>query len=424
MFSINPIRKVTTNLPEITNNYLELLSDENPILFTGTNSLGNRILGVIVGESDDDFSIRYFHVIIEDRDYYKFIGREITLRKLIEKSEILFVIDCIGETIKEKFLLPFSEIPQEYLPLNNSYCPEIAFSPSFDFGISLKGKISELHLVIVSDVNKIQTAFEGVLKHVLDIIKDFSEVVPKTYLQPATTGSYRVNYKLEFERNADGLFALQEDKIAAYVNAYLDYVFIQLPKEKDFALNEEDITSKAFKALEGHFLDMINASSYDINKLNPEQRLIDSISQSALKLEQIADQIKLSNSFDRIEVINYQIKNAERSLGLIDSHFFDNIKLKLPPLDEDTSELKKDTTYKIYWIRVYSFNNKTGNCWAELYPDPKGEESYKIPIRIKKGDKSYKNSVFTTSLDDDSVIKISGLATWKGDKVKEINTQL
>lgn len=129
MFEIKSHRSINTDLPIITGNYLELLADENPILYTGTNKYGNRILGIIVEESDENFSIRYFHVIIEDKAYYRFTNKLITLRELIEKTNNIFVLDYKTEQIQETYLVPIDEIPGEYLPLSDSYCPDIVFVP-------------------------------------------------------------------------------------------------------------------------------------------------------------------------------------------------------------------------------------------------------------------------------------------------------
>ena len=140
MFNIDKHKPLVSDLPIITQNYLELAADENPILYTGTNEYGNRILGVIVEESEEDFTVRYFHIIINDDTYYAFINKKLSLRKIIEQSKIIFVLDFNGGQLIDNNLISLEEIPNDYLPLEDSYCPEGFFTPSLNFGVSLKGK--------------------------------------------------------------------------------------------------------------------------------------------------------------------------------------------------------------------------------------------------------------------------------------------
>ena len=74
MFDIENQYKVITTLPVITDNYRVLHFDEYPILFSGTNKYGNKLLSSLSSEEDDIF--RYFTIVLDDKQYSDFINRK------------------------------------------------------------------------------------------------------------------------------------------------------------------------------------------------------------------------------------------------------------------------------------------------------------------------------------------------------------
>lgn len=423
MFETSQHKPIVTDLPIIRANYLELIADENPILYTGTNRYGNRILGSIIEESEN-FTVSYFHVIIDDKEYYSFINREITLRKVIETASVIFVVDFkIGEYFNNNLVL-LEDIPDSYLPLEDSYCPEGFFTPSLNFGVSLKGKISDRHLVEIPEANNIQTSFGDVLKNALATLEEIN-LSPKLFLEPARTGSFRVNYRIEFNESESSLFSLDSKLIADYLQALLTYIISKLPQEENSVLKEENVTSVAFKEVETKLSEIYVSSHITISDEVLEQKLIENINESALKFEGVANQIKNSTSFNKIELLNYEATGGELGLGVIDETFFESIKEKLliPEPAVITEVHEEDATPQSYRIRVYNFSSETGNCWAYFYPDAT-EWNYKLPIRIENNGKVYAPSAYSKSLDEEKVITIKGIATRINDIVKSISVEL
>lgn len=425
MFNIDKHKALVSDLPIITQNYLEIAADENPILYTGTNDYGNRILGVIVEESEEDFTVRYFHMIINDDTYYAFINKELSLRKIIEQTKIIFVLDFNGGLLIDNNLISLEEIPSDYLPLEDSYCPEGFFTPSLNFGVSLKGKKAELHIVEVPDANNIQTSFADVLKNALRGIDELG-LNARFYLEPAKLGSYRVNYRIEFENTQQGLFQVDPKLIADYLQSFLNYVVTKLPNEERNALKEENISSVAFKEVENKLTHIFEESHVSISEEELEKKLVENINESAAKFENVTNQIKNSSSFDKIELINYQADGGELGLGIIDQTFFDSIKEKLvvkaPIVSTDVYD--EDTTSKTYRIRVYKFNTENGNCWAYFYPNSETDENHKIPIYIIKNEKEYHNSILTKSMDEQKVVNIIGMAERVNGRVVTLTVEL
>lgn len=423
MFEIKKHKAIVTDLPLISANYLELLADENPILYIGTNRYGNRILGVIIEESDD-FSLHYFHVIIDDSTYYSFINKEITLRAILSQAGLVFVVSFKAGKYLESNLIGFDEIPTDYLPLEDSFCPDGFFIPSLNFGVSLKGKMADNHLVEIPEANNIQSTFAEVLRNAL-LTLDELELNPICLLEPAKAGSFRVNYRIEFKPGQASLFHVDDKLIASYVSSLLNFIIEKLPKE-DYTLKQSNLDSKAFNSVEETLSKIYQSSHIGLpSKEEIEKKLIENINKSAIKFEEVTTQIKNSNCFNKIELLNYEETGGELGLGIIDESFYDSIKEKLV-IEEPIVEkvvIEEDLSPRVYRIRVYHLNTESGNCWAYFYPD-ESEYNYKIPVRVRKNDKEYHNSILSKSLDEKKVVSIQGFAERTNGYVSSITIDL
>jgi hypothetical protein len=422
LFEIKKHKSIVTDLPIITANHLILLSDENPILYTGSNKYGNKILGIIVEESDD-YSLHYFHVIINDETYYKFIDRKLTLRNILQSANLLFIISTKNGRVFDSNIISFDEIPEDYLPLENSYCPSGFFMPSLNFGVSLKGKTSDNHLIEVHEANSVQTLFAEVLRNALWNLDEFN-LKPKCLLEPAKAGSFRVNYRIEFHPDQASLFHVNDELIADFLSKFLNYIIEKLPHES-YSFNEKNIHSEAFKKVEDTLEKIYESAHLGVPPAEVlEKDLIENLNKSALKFEDIVNQIKNSASFDRIELINYENKGGELGLGVIDESFYESIREKLKTEDEkDSDVIEKDDFPQTYRVRVYDFSTESGRCWAYFYPD-ESEYNYKLRIFVNKGNKTYDNSILTKSLDERKVVNIKGIAERINGRIRHITIDL
>jgi hypothetical protein len=362
MFKVHNHKPLITDLPVITDNYLVLLSDENPVLYTGTNRYGNRVLGVIVEESEEDFSVRYFHVIVDDYTYYLFIEKKTTLRKILEAASYVFVLDFKNDEIINNNMISVQEIPEDYLPHEDSFCPDIILAPTLDYGISLKGKKAELHLVDVDELTSVQTSFVGVLEKAMESLHKL-ELKPKCYSAPAKAGSYQVNYRIEFENNQMPLFgAVDGQHISDFLQAYLNYLIAKLPNEEKNALKEKDIVSPAFKNVEEKLSKIYKEGLITTPKEVIEQQLIHSFNETALLLQEVTAQIQNSSSFTRIEMLNYDTGGGQVGLGVMDATYFDSVKDKiyLEPPETLKDLIEVDKTPQNYRLMVYFLNSERG----------------------------------------------------------------
>ena len=126
MFDIDIQKRTTSDLPLIWAEYEVLHFDQIPILYTGVNRYGNRVIGSSVDEDYQHATERYFHILISNDEYAAFRRREVTYRDLITTVKAIFVIDksFSGENAAI-YLLDHSDIPADYLPSGDSYCPGV-----------------------------------------------------------------------------------------------------------------------------------------------------------------------------------------------------------------------------------------------------------------------------------------------------------
>ncbi len=129
MWQVKNTNSHNTDLPLIVGEPSELLSyDDIPVLYTGVNSLGNRILGSFIRE--DGGVQEYFHSIIDHATYASYVNQKINYLTALAKAKAIFVIQRHCDDVRQVIPVNFADIPQEYLPLESSQCPEFEASPA------------------------------------------------------------------------------------------------------------------------------------------------------------------------------------------------------------------------------------------------------------------------------------------------------
>lgn len=410
MFIIDNQYKIKTSLPVIINNYTILHFDEFPILFSGTNKYGNKLLGSLAYEDDDLF--RYFIVFLDDKQYSDFINKRKSYLDLIKLNQEIFVVDKdINNVELATFQLPINEIPADYLPHPDSFIPEQKLSTSLNFGFSLKGKLADFHKALVSDINSVSQRIYSYLEESLEPLNHLA-ISPVIYSQPSATGSYRLNFDIEFKSVTQlDLFPINQDKINAFINGYLNYIAYGLPKEDDDFLNLFPENSKSFNLLKQSFLDIYEGSGKAAPISTITDRLIENINNSANKLSEITEYLKTSESFNTIELGNYTEQGDFYTIGLLTDDYKYSISSKLLIEDNlllEAKDVESDEIQKDYRILVYQLNLFTGKGRARLYYNE--EDFHNIILHIQKEDKELSNSIFTKSMDEDKVVDVKGIA--------------
>ncbi|MBS1572058.1 MAG: hypothetical protein JST62_06670, partial [Bacteroidetes bacterium] len=246
----NKLTKASLELTTISSSFKVLHFDDFPILFLGVNKFGNKILGSHLEEDDDNKTIFTIHSILSNKDYYDFINKKKSYKEILKETSTKFLVEkSFSGKVLASYNLEFDNIPEEYQPLENSYCPNYKKSFSFSYSLGLKGKVADLNRAIAEEVSNIQTAFSDFLENRLKNLKNFN-LQPAAYLQPYTPGSFKINLELEYKQaKAQDLFAkvLPFDE---YVHEYLKYITTSIVADKDQLLKEDDLAiSEEFKNL-------------------------------------------------------------------------------------------------------------------------------------------------------------------------------
>lgn len=428
MFEISNQNKINSALPVITDNYNILHFDEFPILFSGTNCYGNKLIGSFSYEDYDNDFFRYFVIIVNDKQYSDFFNKRVSYIKLLNDCQEIFVID---RDINDKILLTYhmalSDIPIDYLPLENSYIPEQkALSNSLNFSFSLKGKLADFHKAIVTDVNSINQRIYSYLEESIETLRSFS-LEPQIYSQPSQVGSYRLNFDIEFKQNNQQLtlFPISQDRVAEFINEYLNYVANVFPHEEDGVLTISSEASKSFQSLKNSLIDIYKSANLEPSSTISDL-LVDNINSSANKLSDVAEFLKTSQSFNGIELGNYNDDGSFSSIGFLDKEYKSLIAQKL--LEDEhilvSDEIISDESPQDYRILVFRINSETGKGGARLYSDYENEDFHKVLLNIDLAGKDLSNSIFTKSLNEDKVVDVKGIATRKNGVFKKLDCYL
>ena len=412
MLNLNNSRLTKSELPVITDNYTVLHFDEYPILFTGTNKFGNKIIGSFCDEDDDNGSLIYFTIIVSDKDFSSFYNKKISYRDLILNANEIFVLEKnFNNDIIKSYFIPISEIPSDYIPLDSSYIPsKFAVIESLNYSFSLKGKLADVHKGVVNDINNINSKIYDYLIEGLQTLNVFG-ITPKVFSQPSHLGSYRLNFDIDFPSSSQlNFFEVDKQKVTDFINLYLNYISQTLPNEKEDFLISNIEESNDFSQIKTSF----NEIFYSSNQEPPStvsDILIDGINNVAEKLSNVSEFMKSNDSFNSIEVGVIDRQGHFLSNGIIESDYKSIVESKLLHTYL-TEELKvtTDETPKNYRILVFRINSESGKGGARLYIDS-SEKYHKIVLTVNTNKKDLANSVFTESLYEDKVVNVSGIAT-------------
>jgi hypothetical protein len=414
VFEIKPYRSIISDLHKIINNYVVLFDDgDNPILYSGTNAYGNRLIGIIMFDDDEAKYLRYIHTLVSDNQYLDFINKRVTLRRILETNQSFFLVDRIydGSEVRVALTL-FEDVPNEYLPLENSYCPDFIIDPSFNYAVSLKGNIADVHLAYPEDLNSVNTHISSFIKTATEFLNDI-RLSRHIYVQALNTGSFKINFKIEIDWSRQDLFAVSVDDVRVFIMQYFKYVIEELPHEEANIFKGETVPSQRFAALQQSF-DHLYTDAGARPPAGVEQRLIDMMSYSVERLQGL----DYSNGFNKLEFINYDNQGQESSIGILDEQYIPSVTNKFFKAEEKHDLIEYDQQPTEYNIQVYLLNNETGNGNAYLHIQ---EGIRKVSLHLR-GLQNYQNTIFTHNMDEENATLMAIKAI--GKRVNGIVTEL
>lgn len=420
MFNVEKHKTLIKDFHKIVSNKIVLYNDgDNDVLFTGTNLYANRLLCSIMFEDDEVGFLRYLHVLTTEEQYSEFINKKISFRSIIENNESVFLVD-VDYNMEEidHNVVSIKEIPNEFLPLTTSFCPDFIYESSFSYSLSMIGGLADVHKTKAIDLSNVSTHFSDFLKSSTTFLNDF-DFENNIFVEALAAGSFKMNFKIEYkEPHQIDLLWVSKEKINKFLNDFFKYFFNQFPSENSNIFKSETVNSASFKELETELKNLYEEKSV-LPKDGVEQKLIDLINYSSKELEKI----NYNGSFDSLKFQNITSLGEEIPFGIIDNAFILSVKDKM--FDVGRYEAEKviliDENPQDYKIQIYNFSTLTGKG-SGFYIEEDGAISKIIVHAIGRG--NYDNTIFTKSMDDGKPYVIKGIGKKVDGKLKLVTSEL
>lgn len=417
MFELKNRQLYINGLFDISDNYCSLINDGAiDLLYKGTNKFGSNILGSILYEDDENLYLRYINTIVSDETLHDFLNRRVSLRSIINNSNSVFVVDKgYNNDIKNSALIPLEDLPNDYLPLENSYCPSFVKRNTFEYTFSLKGGLADTHKaepLIMSDTNS--KVFK-LLNSATTFLNEL-DIQPRIYSEVALAGSFQLNFEIDLIEKIN-LFSKPSSDIKTFFYGFLNYLFEKLPNESQDVLKVEEKSSNELKSLFGEMKKLYNSRNVVFNDEAFKQKVIDLITYSVDSVKDIE-----YRGYNKIEISN-KLENGEvLPVALIKTDYYETVENKVfkPEQKEKPDEIIIDEIPRNYRIQVYQLNKETGNGGAYYLVN---DNVSKIGLHLR-GKNDYHGTVYTKSLDEDKSIDILGIGKWVNGVLKEITVNL
>lgn len=419
MFRIAPSKRIRTDAPLIVHNYLELLVNEMPILFAGTNRFGNTVIGSSVDEDYRKGIERFFHIVVGTSDYFVFLRREITYRSLLERAAPIYVLDRIaGQDEPEIYQIEFDTIPAEYRPHEESFCPRPACVPSHSYSVSLEGGLADRSLALPEQAARVQNRMAKLLTICLNTVRSILNIEPMVLQSPASGGSFDINFTIEIKEERGNLYAQQEDYFA-YVNSFVEYCLNALPKEVNALLAQNFSELNGFRTI----IESISRLKPGLDTDSPTNLL--EISQGVYKASSILQDLAedVGRDYTTMAIVNDPDK-ARNILGIIGEAYKHDIEKTVLAIEEKTKSVAVDEKATPYTVYIYDLNTDTRTGHAYVQPEEPATAKKVMRPRIKiLGSGTLSHTKYTQSIYEEEYIDVQGRAKKVDGLIKHIDIE-
>ncbi|QWR78418.1 hypothetical protein [Candidatus Magnetomonas plexicatena] len=417
MFEINQNKLTRTDLHKIVSNYEVLIYYDMPILFTGTNAYGNIIIGSSVDEDYENKIERVFHVIVDSVVYSDYLSQKTTYREILEKAESFFVIDRVFDESEEKvYSVDINEIPEEYLPTDESFCPKRAMDSILSYVVSLKGKEADKHLLSLDDLIDILEPFRKFLSKPAIFLKEF-KLRPRVYARAFSPGSFKLHLDIKLDDVKQPDLHIDKDLISKHLNNYFNFCVNYLPVEVADILENANTFPPHFSEILREREDIFRSSGMKF-PADLKDVLVKSITNSVTDLYSISKHI--GDNFTHLEMINIY-DGHENTLAVLDTSFSENISKSRDIIDEKfIGKVSADQKLQDYELLIYHLNTDSRRGTA-LIKDSVDSETHSRPSIKISGKEPLEETKYTESLYKSERIKIKGIAQRVGNKFRHID---
>jgi hypothetical protein len=403
---------------DITSDFDLLLHVEYPILYTGKNAYGSRIIGSFLEEDEVDLTALYYiHFIIKNIDYTDFLAQRISYRDIFKLAKTAFILkkDLASLKIEKVFSIQAEYIPGDYLPHKKSLHPRKGHKSSLTYKLSLGGGIADDFHAFPKDLIDVQGAFTDVLSQTFSDLPDLSLQVG-VYQNVYTEGSFQLNFEVKVEPDKADLF-FNKATLSDYQNHIIDYIINSLSTEATELYSNESIPP-IFQTLLDKANSIYSALNISVDANNLQESIKHTIHNTANNIIKACNAI--GTNYDTL-TFNCIVENGEN--GFIASitpqskdeliNAVDNIDDILTP-EDDTVTDEEPQNYKVL---IYSLNTKTRNGTGIFVAENGDTFEPKISIT---GSEPLSGTRFTKSLDKDTIIDVLAIGTTKNGKLKRL----
>jgi hypothetical protein len=413
----SPEGTALTELPLISDNYQVLLFDDEPILFSGTNKFGNIILGSSIDEDYEKKIERYFHVIIEPKTYLDFINKKISYYSILKNSKNIFIVaTSFDKSDTGSTPISFNDIPKEYLPSEDTFCPDCEIQPTLSYTLSLRGNRADEHYALPDEVSHILKAFPKLIRSAFSGLKEIS-LTPNVLISPYASGSFNITFNVDFNNGQLDLYKNNDTYsvfLKDYLKDYLKYCIDYLPAEVNDIFSTDGNDAKYFDALLNKYQDIYRKSFLDVP---PDSRatLLEEIKLSSNEMIELTEDI--GSGFTSITLSN-RVDDKEYPIALIDSTVKDIVNKTDSIIESKTTISEIDEKSVPYELHIFQLNTNTRTGKANLKIKDV-DEMPKFNLHID-GEEILERTKYTESLHLNKWIKVTGKAHKVDGRIKRM----
>lgn len=375
----------------IADNYHVFHFDEFPILYAGTNRLGNKVIGSLVCEFDDGDVFRHFHFPVTNKEYNDFIKQRISYRDLIKSQESIYVLDKdINDKIIQAYFTPIIELPDNYLPLEGSLCPNVDMAVGLDFTWSLQGKLADMHEALSASVSSVSKSAYKMLNNFMDV-RTLKQLHPQIHQLAFTEGSFKVGFRIKLTTMT--LFT-NERVLREFLQKCISYSMDNLPEEAD-KIAVGNIKDTFFEKEIIPLAKELN-NGYTEDSGEYLKSVADALIETIDEVDSICSQI--GKGFTGIEILGINSAEKEVTIGYIDKAFAEKISTAKKSISQITTPGEEiDDSNKEYRIQIYDLNTDTRKGTALIQNIDQADVMDRVKITIG-GEADLTGSIFTESL--------------------------
>lgn len=416
MIDLKKFDQIDTVLCDVVENFKVLHFDEFPIIYVGSNVLGNHIIGSLIEETEND-ELVYFRSLISPKNLNSFLSGKESYRSILKSAvSIYIIIQQFNEVVTAKYNVKFENIPSDYLPLETAYCPTHLFDKQLKFSISLQGARADLHEAFASSVSKISQSFSTLVDDAFESVNQLG-LTPRVVLEPFSRGSFRLDFVIKVD-SFQNIF-IQQQEVNNYIVEYIDYCIDDLYQEVK-EVNKDSSEGLQIEPLLNRRIDILEKMGYEFSKKEVKKHLIPSVYKSLKHIDKISEEV--GNGFKQLEILS-TLSDSEKELpiGFIDgtssfmiSKAYDYVS-EFTKLGEVVKLPKQD-----FKIHIYNLNTDTrvGNAYITNFEDDNIVDKPRIEIG---GDIDLSESIYTESIHFNKWIVVKGTAEIKKGKFRRIN---